>query len=77
VRVGRVRVDGVSHARAQLSRSGDDLSHVFSIKIASTESVFTLKETIRNKKSITFHHVEADVIKLWKVRNYYCSSSLP
>src|SRR5437868_6566826 len=46
---------------------GEDASHLFSVKIDSTESVFTLKEVIKDKKSIAFQHVDANSLILWKV----------
>jgi len=46
---------------------GDDSSHIFSVKIASTESVFTLKKAIRDEKNNAFQHVDADSLILWKV----------
>lgn len=46
---------------------GKDRNHVFPVKIASTESVGTLKELIRDKKKYAFERVDADDLKLWKV----------
>jgi hypothetical protein len=46
---------------------GKDCNHVFPVKIASTESVGTLKELIKDKKQYVFEHVDADDLKLWKV----------
>jgi len=48
---------------------GEDSSHVFSVKIDTTESVFTLKEAIKDKKNNAFQHADADSLKLWKVGN--------
>jgi Crinkler effector protein N-terminal domain len=46
---------------------GDDPRHVFPVKIASTESVGTLKEVIKEKKKVALEHVDADALSLWKV----------
>jgi Crinkler effector protein N-terminal domain len=45
---------------------GDDPSHIFPVKIASTESVGTLKQLIREKKH-AFQHVDADTLELFRV----------
>jgi hypothetical protein len=46
---------------------GDDVSQVFPIKIANTESVGTLKETIKEKNPEAFRHVDARSLIIWKV----------
>ena len=46
---------------------GDDPSCVFTVKIAASESVSTLRETIKDKKKHAFEHVDADTLVLWKV----------
>jgi hypothetical protein len=46
---------------------GDDPSHVFPVKIASTESVGTLKEAIKDKKKHAFQHVDADTLDIFRV----------
>jgi hypothetical protein len=45
----------------------DDPSQVFPVKIAITESVGTLKKTIKEKKKPSLHHVDPDALTLWKV----------
>jgi hypothetical protein len=46
---------------------GDNVSQVFPIKIANTESVGTLKEAVKDKNSESFHNVDACSLTLWKV----------
>jgi hypothetical protein len=46
---------------------GDDPRNIFPVKIASTESVGTLKKAIKEEKKPVFDHVAADALKLWKV----------
>ena len=46
---------------------GDDITQVFPIKIANTESVGTLKDAIKDKKKPVLDHVTADSLALWKV----------
>lgn len=46
--------------------SGDDHSHIFPVKILSTESVGALKKTIKNEKKPAFDHIPADALILWK-----------
>jgi hypothetical protein len=46
---------------------GDDPGRVFSIRIAATDSVITLKKTIKDEKKPAFDHVPADTLVLWKV----------
>ena len=45
----------------------DDPSQVFPVKIAITESVGTLRDAIKDKKTLSLHHVDADALTLWKV----------
>jgi hypothetical protein len=47
--------------------SGGDLSHIFEIKIAPTESVSALKELIKEKQKHAFRDVDANRLDLWKV----------
>jgi hypothetical protein len=46
---------------------GDEPSHVFLVKIASTESVGTLKELIKDKKKHVFEHIVADALNIFRV----------
>ncbi|KAF8322897.1 uncharacterized protein EI90DRAFT_3077263 [Cantharellus anzutake] len=46
---------------------GDGTGQVFSVKIASTESVIALKEAIKDKKKVALQHIDADALTLWKV----------
>jgi len=46
---------------------GADISSIFPVKIANTESVGTFKELIKDKKRPAFDHVPADTLKLFKV----------
>ena len=50
---------------------GDDPSRIFPVKIASTESVGTLKEWVKDKKKHAFEHVDAEALNVWKVRPLY------
>jgi hypothetical protein len=50
---------------------GADISSIFPVKIANTESVGTFKELIKDKKRPAFDHVPADTLKLWKVRAHF------
>jgi hypothetical protein len=45
----------------------DDPRQVFPVKIASTESVGSLKDTIKEKKKPIFDDFAVDTLKLWKV----------
>jgi hypothetical protein len=45
----------------------DDPRHVFPIKIARTESVGTLKGSIKDDNPESFHDVDARSLVLWKV----------
>ena len=48
--------------------SGDNYpSEVFPVKIASTDSVYTLKKAIKEKNNIYLQHVDASALKLWRV----------
>ena len=46
---------------------GDDASHTFPIKIAKSDTVGSLRKLIKEEKSHTFQHVDADTLVLWKV----------
>ncbi|KAJ8584000.1 hypothetical protein M405DRAFT_747732 [Rhizopogon salebrosus TDB-379] len=46
---------------------GGDLSHIFEIKIAPTESVSALKELFKEKQKHAFRDVDANRLDLWKV----------
>jgi hypothetical protein len=46
---------------------GDNPSHIFTVKIASSENVSILKEAIWTKKIPEFNHVAADKLVVWKV----------
>ncbi|KIL64898.1 hypothetical protein M378DRAFT_11223 [Amanita muscaria Koide BX008] len=46
---------------------GEDFGRIFPVKIASTESVGTLKKTIKDHKRPQFDHVAADTLVLWNV----------
>ncbi|KAF8318072.1 uncharacterized protein EI90DRAFT_3133569 [Cantharellus anzutake] len=46
---------------------GDGANHIFLVKIASTESVGTLKEIIREKNKFALEHMDAKTLTLWKV----------
>ncbi|KAF8316713.1 uncharacterized protein EI90DRAFT_2944264, partial [Cantharellus anzutake] len=46
---------------------GDDADHIFPVKIASTESVGTLKEIVREKNKFALEHMDAKTLTLWKV----------
>jgi NADPH-dependent 7-cyano-7-deazaguanine reductase QueF len=46
--------------------SGNDPDHIFTIEIANIKNVSALKDAIKNKK-LTFQHVDADTLVLWKV----------
>jgi hypothetical protein len=50
---------------------GDDISagHVFSVKIAKSETVGGLKDTIKDKKTPEFDDHAADCLDLWKVND--------
>jgi hypothetical protein len=45
---------------------GQDPKHIFSVKIARTESISTLKEAIKEKKN-AFRHIDADTLTVWQV----------
>jgi Crinkler effector protein N-terminal domain len=46
---------------------GDSANNTFPVKIARTESVGTLKKSIKTEKSPVFDHIPADQLHLWKV----------
>jgi Crinkler effector protein N-terminal domain len=46
---------------------GDDASQVFPVKIASTDSVGTLRKAIKEEKKPVLDHLTADSLTLWKV----------
>ena len=46
---------------------GDDASRTFPIKIAKSDTVGSLRKLIKEEKSHTFQHVDADTLVLWKV----------
>jgi hypothetical protein len=46
---------------------GDDRSHIFPVKILSTESVGALKKAIKDEKKPAFDHIPADTLILWNV----------
>jgi len=46
---------------------GDDPSRVFSVKIASMESVGTFKKAIKHEKPHAFRHLDADSLHIFRV----------
>jgi hypothetical protein len=46
---------------------GDETSRVFTVEIASTKNVSTLKKAIKEEKKPAFDHIPADAIDLWNV----------
>ena len=46
---------------------GDNASHVFRVKIASSEPVVAFKKAIKEEKKPMLDHVTADSLTLWKV----------
>jgi hypothetical protein len=46
---------------------GDDPRNIFPVKIASTESVGTLKKVIKEENPESFHGVDARSLHLWHV----------
>ena len=46
---------------------GDDASRVFPVEIANSKTVGDLRKLIKEEKSHTFQHVDADTLVLWKV----------
>jgi hypothetical protein len=46
---------------------GDDPTHAFPVKIASTESVGTLKKAIKDEKKPVFDHIPADALNIFRV----------
>ena len=47
--------------------SGDAPDHIFTIEIGNAKNVSALKDSIKDKKQLTFHDVDADARVLWKV----------
>ena len=45
---------------------GDTQDHIFSVKIASTDTVSLLREAIKDKKKHAFHDVDADQLVLYR-----------
>ena len=50
---------------------GDDPSNVFPLYITGDKIVGDLKDTIKEKKYLTFQDVEASTLKIWKVSVSY------
>ena len=48
---------------------GHDPRRVFSVKIASSETVSYLRKAIKDEKNHTFTGIDADLLDLWKVSN--------
>ncbi|OJA11316.1 hypothetical protein AZE42_08597 [Rhizopogon vesiculosus] len=48
---------------------GEDPGEIFLIKVASTETVHTLKEMIKDATMPTFRDVAVMYLKLWEVEN--------
>ena len=46
---------------------GDEYKQVFNVKVGEDESVATLKDAIKEKKSQGFRNVDADSLVLWNV----------
>ncbi|KAG0367480.1 hypothetical protein BC939DRAFT_504160 [Gamsiella multidivaricata] len=46
---------------------GEPTSNAFSVKIPSTETVYSLKKLIKAEKTVTFADVDADKLTLWRV----------
>src|SRR3954470_19234628 len=46
---------------------GNTTANAFSVKISRDEPISELKKAIKAEKHKTFHGVEADELKLWKV----------
>jgi hypothetical protein len=46
---------------------GDDPRNVFPVRIARTDTVGMLKKAIKEEKKVALEHVDADVLKVWKV----------
>lgn len=43
----------------------DDYKHTFEVKIGMNDSIATLKEQIKEKKTPIFNHIAADSLVLW------------
>ena len=50
---------------------GADISSIFPVKIANTESVGTFKRLIKGENKHAFEGVDAHTLKLWKVRAHF------
>jgi hypothetical protein len=48
---------------------GDDPCHIFSVEIAVSKTVSTLKKAIKDEKKHTFDGIDPDLLDLWKVSN--------
>ena len=46
---------------------GPDVDNAFTVKISRGETVDTLKDAIKEKKSTKLSHIDADELDLWKV----------
>jgi hypothetical protein len=46
---------------------GDNVHHIFLVKIASTESISILKKVIKDEKKHAFQHVNADALEIFQV----------
>jgi hypothetical protein len=46
---------------------GKPHTHIFPIEIAATKTIGALKDSIKEKKQLTFQHIDADTLILWKV----------
>jgi hypothetical protein len=53
---------------------GDGPDHIFNIEIAANKKISALKKAIMNEKRHAFRNVDADDLKLWKVRACYGDS---
>ena len=47
--------------------SGDDPSHVFTVELPVNKNVGALKDAVKEKKKVTFQHVDADALEIFKV----------
>ena len=50
---------------------GDGPERIINIEIAANTKISTLKKAIMNDKKHAFRDVDADDLKLWKVRGIY------
>jgi Crinkler effector protein N-terminal domain len=46
---------------------GDDESRIFVVKIEKTKTIASLKDSVKRKKSQSFHGIDANTLDLWKV----------